>query len=432
MRSVARLTRRHFLGTAAVLGAPWLVRASALGAEGAPPPSDRLTMGCIGIGGQGNNDSQAFLASPLSQVLAVCDVDSGRRGAAQKRVEGFYAARGGPVPRCTAHNDFREILDRPDIDAVMIATPDHWHAVISILAAQAGKHIYCEKPISLTVAEGREVADAIRRIGVVYQSGTQRRSVGHFRFTCEIVRNRRIGKLVRIIEYLGAGPSCPMRPSPPVPQGLDYEMWLGPAPWAPYYPERCHGSFRWFLDYSGGKITDQGAHFIDTAQWANDSEHTGPIEFEGQGTFPRDGLFDTPITFHVTATYANGVKLDITDPLINNDWAVRFEGTDGWVLVNRTQVKASRPSILEPLGPSEAPLPRSDHHQQNFLDAVRTRRPVIAPPEIAHRSTTICHLAVICLRLGRKLQWDPIKEQCVGDDDANRMLARARREPWTL
>jgi predicted dehydrogenase len=386
-------------------------------------------MGCIGIGGQGGNDTNIFLACPDVQILAVCDVDAAHRDRARKSVDDRSGARSRG---CSAHNDFREILQRSDIDAVMIATPDHWHAVISILAAQAGKHIYCEKPISLTVAEGRAVADTMRRLRVVYQSGTQRRSVGHFRFACELVRNCRIGKLLRIIEYLGAGPSCPPQPEQPVPKGFDYDMWLGPAPWAPYTPARCHGSFRWLLDYSGGKITDQGAHFIDIAQWANDTEHTGPLEYEGRGTFPKDGLYNTPITYHVTATYANGVKLEITDPLIDNDWAIRFEGTDGWLLVTRNDLHAQRPSLLEPLGRHETPLPRSDHHQRDFLNALRTRRPPIAPPETAHRSTTICHLAVLCLRLGRKLTWDPVREQCVGDNEANRLLSRAHREPWAV
>ena len=314
----------------------------------------------------------------------------------------------------------------------MVAAPDHWHAVMAVMAAQAGKDIYCEKPISVAVVEGRRVADTMKRLGVIYQSGTQRRSVSHFRSACELVRNRRVGKLQKIIEYLGRGPTCGPEPAKPIPKGFDYDMWLGPAPWAPYTPRRCHGSFRWFLDYSGGKITDQGAHFLDIAQWANNSEHTGPLLIDGKGTFPAEGLYDTPVTYHVVCTYANGVELHVTDPLIRGDWAVRFEGTDGWLLVTRHRLYASRPELKEPLRGNELPLRVSNHHQQDFLNAVRSRKPPIAPPEIAHRSTTVCHLSVLCLRLGRKLRWDPEKEQFIGDAAADRMLDRAKREPWTI
>jgi len=426
-------TRRGFLKLMSA-AAPCVVGAAAIGRDGASAANDRIAMGCIGIGGRGRANLEAFVASSDSQAIAVCDVDAGHRAQARRMVDDYYAAHRGKAEYrgCAEHADFREVIARPDVDALMTAAPDHWHAAMSIMAARAGKDVYCEKPISVCVAEGRAVADEFRRLGRTYQSGTQRRSVGHFRFSCEAVRNGRLGTLKRIIEYLGAGPTCGPEPPQPVPKGFDYDLWLGPAPWAYYTPKRCHGSFRWLLDYSGGKITDQGAHFIDIAQWANDAEAAGPLLYEGTGTFPRDGLWDTPVTYNVVATYANGVKLEIIHPLIDNDWAVRFEGTDGWLLVTRNKLFASRPSLLEPLRASETPLPRSDNHYQNFLDAVRTRRQPIAPPEVAHRSTTVCHLAVLCLRLGRPLRWDSAKEQVIGDADANRLLRRPMREPWTL
>ncbi len=432
MRKHLHLSRRQFLAVAAAGVAPYVLPASALGKEGAAAPSDRIVFGSIGVGGRGRIDTRIFTAFAESQMLAVCDVDTGRLARARKTVDDYYAAKRPGVGPCAAYGDFRRVLDRKDIDAVTSAAPDHWHAVMSIWAAQAGKEIYCEKPVSVTIGEGRKVADTMRRLGRVYQSGTQRRSRAHWRSACELVRNHRLGKLVRIVELLGRGPTCGPQPNPPVPKGFDYDMWLGPAPWAPYTPKRCHGSFRWLLDYSGGKITDQGAHFLDIAQWANDTEHTGPIEIDGHGTFPDEGLYDTPITYDVTCTYANGVKLEVRDPLYRGDWAVRFEGTDGWLLATRNHLFASDPEVKEPLGGNAIRLQRSDHHQQNFLDAVRTGSQQIAPPEIAHRSASVCHLCVLSLRLGRKLQWDPATERFIGDDAANRMLERPKREPWTI
>jgi len=429
------VTRRAFLRRgAAVAAAPYVLSASVLGREAARPPNDRIVMGSIGVGGRGRGDTQVFLASSETQVVAVCDVDRTRCDRVKKMVDDHYAAQRGKAGYrgCLATGDFREVLARDDIDAVMIATPDHWHALLSVLAARAGKDIYCEKPMSVTVAEGRVVADTMARLGRIYQSGTQRRSVSHFRFACELVRNRRIGELERIVEMLQPGPTCGPQPVPPVPKGFDYDRWLGPAPWAPYTPRRCHGSFRFVLDYSDGKISDQGAHFIDIGQWANDTEDTGPVAFEGKGTFPADGLFNTPVTYHVTCTYASGVEMVLSHETVKGDWAIRFEGTDGWLLVTRHKLLASRPALTEPLRSNEIHLRRSDHHWQNFLDAVRTRTQPIAPAHILHRSHSICHLALICLRLGRTLRWDPGKERFVGDPAADQMLDRAHREPWIL
>jgi predicted dehydrogenase len=436
MRRNHALSRRRFLTVAgAALAAPHFVPASALGRNGATAPSERIHIGCIGTGGRGQGNIQVFLGCPGTRINAVCDVDAKHRQAAREMVDAFYRDHPavGVAGKCDEHRDFREILARPDVDAVMIATPDHWHAPISILAAEAGKDIYCEKPMSTTVAEGRAVAETMRRLGRVYQSGTQRRSIGHFRLACEAVRNGRIGKLKTIVEYLQPGPACEPQPVQPVPEGFDYDMWLGPAPWAPYTERRCHGSFRFILDYSDGKISDQGAHFIDIGQWANNTEDTGPVEFEGTGVFPEDGLFDTPVTYNVRCRYANGVEMVLThETMPNGDWAVRFVGTDGWILVQRDSLEASRPELIEPLHGGEVPLRKSDHHWQDFLDAARTRAQPIAPAHIVHRSHSICHLAVICLRLGRKIRWDPEQERAIDDEAANRMLCRPKREPWSF
>jgi len=414
------ITRRDFLKAA--VAAPCLL---SWPARGAVAPSARLTMGCIGLGGMGTVDLRNFLTHADVHVLAVCDVDANHRDRAKHLVDAQYQNKD-----CAAYNDFREVLARDDIDTVLIATPDHWHALIAIAAARAGKDMYCEKPISLTVAEGRTVVNAMARWGRVYQSGTQRRSIACFRFAVEVARRGMIGELHTIHTYLDAGPACGVEPPRPVPPGFDYDRWLGPAPYEPYTPRRCHGSFRWIYDYSGGQLTDIGAHFNDLAQWGHDSESTGPIAYEGQAQFPREGLFDTPVRYQVVATYADGVKLIYHD---TGPRTVRFEGHEGWVSVDDDgNVDAEPKSILRTRRIVRQNYAHWTGHHRDFLDCVKTRSTPIAPPEIAHRSTTTCHVGNICLRLGRALEWDPETERFVDDPAADRMLARAMRAPWRL
>jgi predicted dehydrogenase len=371
----------------------------------------------------GTHDLKNFLEQDDVQFLAVCDVDTEHRNKARNLVNEKYNNKD-----CAAYNDFYELLARDDIDALLIATPDHWHALIAIAGAKAGKDMYCEKPISLTIAEGRAVADTMKRYSIVYQSGTQRRSIRSFAFAVETARSGKIGKLHTIHTNLSPGPSCGVEKPQPVPKGFDYNRWLGPAPYEPYTPKRCHGSFRWILDYSGGKLTDIGAHFNDLAQWGNDSELTGPIEYEGWGKFPRDGLFNTPINFEVTATYADSVKMIMHDKLPR---AVKFVGDEGWVSVDDDGNVDARPkSILKLRNFKQHSYAYMEGHHRNFLDCVKTRARTIAPPEVAHRSTTICHIGNICLRLGRKVKWDPVTERFVNDSEANRMISRGMRSPW--
>ncbi|MEJ2705603.1 MAG: Gfo/Idh/MocA family oxidoreductase, partial [Sedimentisphaerales bacterium] len=327
------LTRRTLLRgatgfVASTIAVPYIVPSSALGGGGSLTPSERLTMGAIGLGGQGMHNLKNFLTCDDLRVVAVCDVDTNHRTTAKQTVDKAYGNGD-----CAAYNDFREILARADIDTVLIATPDHWHAILSIQAAKAGKDIYCEKPISLTVAEGRTVADTMKRLGTVYQSGTQRRSNACFRFGVDIARSGMLGRLRTLHCYYHNGPTCPPQKTEPVPKGFDYDMWLGPAPFEPYTHRRCHGTFRWNYDYSGGQLTDLGAHFNDLAQWAHDSQYSGPIEYEGWAEFPRDGLFNTPVRFEVVATYADGVKMiyhDETEPG-RGPRGNKFVGTEGWV-----------------------------------------------------------------------------------------------------
>ena len=423
-----KISRRQFLaGGTAALAVPCVV--SSLG-RGAAAASERITMGAIGLGGQGMHNLKSFLTFDDVRVVAVCDVDANHLQRAKETVDAAYGNRD-----CTAYNEFREVLARDDIDTVLIATPDHWHAILAIEAAKAGKDIYCEKPISLTVAEGRAVAETMKRYGTVYQSGTQRRSIACFRFGVDIARSGMLGELQTLHCYYHNGPTCPPQPVQPVPEGFDYDRWLGPAPFEPYTRARCHGSFRWLYDYSGGQLTDLGAHFADLAQWAHGDENTSPTRFEGRAEFPQDGLFNTPVRFEVVATYPDGVKMimhDETEPG-RGPRGNKFVGTDGWVSVDDTgKVTASNDAIMRKLNAAQQGYAYMAGHHRDFLDAVRARGRTIAPPEVAHRSTTTCHIANICLRLGRKLQWDPAAERFIGDPEADRMLARATRSPWRL
>jgi predicted dehydrogenase len=409
---------------------PFIIPSSVLGKAGSVPPSERITMGGIGIGGMGTHNLKNFLGQDDVQFLAICDVDTNHRLKAKNTVDSTYGNKD-----CSTYNDFRDILTRKDIDAVLIATPDHWHAVLSIEAAKAGKDMYCEKPISLTIAEGRAVADTMKRFGTVYQSGTQRRSIRCFRFAVDIAKSGMLGKLHTLHCYYHNGPTCPPQKPEPVPRGFDYDRWLGPAPFEPYTPRRCHGSFRWLYDYSGGQLTDLGAHFNDLAQWANGSQYTGPTEYEGWAQFPRDGLFNTPVKFEVTATYPDAVKMILHDESEpgRGPRGNKFVGTDGWVSVDDTgKITASNEAIIRKINFTQRGYAFMTGHHRNFLDCIKTRAKTIAPAEVAHRSTTTCHVANICLRLGRKVRWNPETERFVNDPEADRFLARAMRPPWRL
>jgi len=451
------LTRRGFLGTAAggavaAIGLPVLVPSSVFGAEA---PSNRVTMGCIGVGGMGTRNLRAFLNRRDVQILAACDpvranneyghwYRSGWKGSwfgrepAQKIVNAHYATRkrSRRYRVCTAHVDFREVLARDDIDAVTVVTPDHWHAPISIAAAKARKDIYCEKPLTLTIDEGKAMVRAVRRYGVVLQTGSHRRSEALSRFMCQLVRNGRLGKIQRVEVRVGpnhrTAPAGAWTPTA-APAWLDYDMWLGPAPLAAYHKDRCLYKFRFILDYSGGNLTNLGAHSMDLVQWGLGTDHTGPVEIEDQGgVFPADGLFDVATDVRFRARYADGTELICRTG--NPDAYVRFVGSDGWISYGSGQGCRSEPASLlkETIGPNEIHLYRSDNHYENFIDCVRTRTEPAAPVEVGHRSASICHLGNIAMMMRRKLTWDPLAERFIGDDQANRLLARPLRAPWRL
>ena len=431
------LTRRKFLKKTALSAAgavtfPYFVQGSALGKSNSVAPSNRITIGMIGVGDHGTGKNlKSLLPQSDAHILAVCDVDSQRRDRAKKMVDANYENHD-----CDAYNDFREILARDDIDAVMISTPDHWHVPIALAAARAGKDICCEKP-TLTINEGKELRETIRCYSRVFQMSTEDRSLQVYHRMAELVRNGRIGKLHTIHVGLPTGWAVNgkregFNKPQPIPEGFDYEMWLGPAPYAPYCPGRCHWNFRWISDYSGGMLTDWGAHIVDTAQGGNNTERTGPIEVEGKGVFPHDILYDTATEFHIEYKYANGVKMIVTSGGV----ALRFEGTEGWV--GNTgwigHIQAQPKSILDSvIGPEEIHLftePAGEH--RNFLDCVKTRKDPYFPVDIGHRCCSVLHLGNISMQLGRKLKWDPDKECFPDDDQANRMLSRSMRSPWYL
>jgi len=432
----SKLSRRAFLKKTAVvtggaIGFPSLVKSSALGKAGTIAPSNRITVGFIGTGGHGIGcNLRGFLAQPDAQAVALCDVDRRQLRRAAGALKGKY---GRDYNDYFATQDWREVVARDDIDAIMVSTPDHWHVPISIAAIKAGKDVCCEKP-TLTIREGRVLSDTVKRYGAVFQTSTEDRAMYVYHRMAELVRNGRIGKLHTIRVKLPGANSVRgnNQKIQPVPEGFDYDMWLGPAPVSPYSPGRCHWNFRWILDYSGGQLTDWGAHLLDGAQWANDTEYTGPIEIDGKGVFPKTGLYDTAVEYHIKYKYRNGVTMYVDSGGID----LRFEGTQGWVGNRgwRGKIEASSPAILNSvIGPNEIHLYTcAGREHRNFLDCVKSRRNPYFPAEIGHRCCSVAHLGNISMLLGRKLKWDPDKEIFPDDPGANRMLSRSMREPWTL
>lgn len=440
MKPKRSISRRQFLkrtatGAAGLAAFPYIIPASALGADGHVAPSNRIVMASIGVGGQGRYDMNALTNLPDVQMAAVCDVDAGHRAEAKKMVEQYYAQKqDSSYTGCAEYNDFREVLARDDIDAVMIATPDHWHAVISVAAAKAGKDIYCEKPLANSIPEGRAVVNAVRRYRRVFQTGSHERSRDNARYACELVRNGRIGKLhtIRVNMPVDNHGPIPTQPPMPVPAGFDYNFWLGPAPLEPYTEKRCHFYFRYILDYSGGEMTDRGAHIMDLGQLGNGTDNTGPISVQGTGFFPPVGLFNTAMSYQFEFEYANGVKM-IGESI--GPRGIKFEGTDGWIFIyiHGGDLAAEPASLLkEVIGPNELHLGRSRGHHQDFIECVKTRGEPKAPVEVGHHTATMCHLSNIALRLGRKLRWDPDKEHFIDDEEANRMMIPSMRGPWHL
>ena len=436
------ITRRHFLKSSAIASAgflvPTIVPASVFGADA---PSNRITIGFVGVGRMGMGDLRELLGHKEAQIVAVCDVDADRTTNARKTVESHYAKRssGNDYKGCSIYGDYRDLVARDDIDAVCVVTPDHWHALPSIAAAKAGKDIFLQKPLTLTIAEGRVLSDTVRRYNRIFQVGSQQRSDSRFRQACELVRNGRIGKLHTVKVAFGTDPGTDPQPPMPFPDNLDYEMWLGPTPWAEYtekrvHPQKGYGRPGWLriAAYGAGMITGWGAHHNDIAQWGMGTEYTGPVEIQGQAEYPKDGLWDVHGDFSIEYTYANGVKVLCTDNKKNKQGVV-FEGSEGWVYVKRGFIDANPKSLLtSTIGPDEIHLYKSNNHKANWLECIKSRSETVAPAEVGHRSCSVCLLGEIAMRLGRKLKWNPEIEQFIGDEQANRMLWRPMRSPWTL
>ncbi len=420
-----KVNRRSFLKTSTstagtLLAIPYFVPATALGLAGAVAPSEKITVGFIGTGSHGTHHNlRAYLKQPDAQVLVACDVDSNHLDEAKKQIDEAYGNAD-----CATTKDFRDVLARDDIDAVMISTPDHWHVLMSVMAVKAGKDVQCEKP-TLNIEQGKILVKTVREHAKVFQTSTEDRSLPVYHRMAELVRNGRIGKLQRIEVILPQQPSRPGDAVPqPVPPTLDWDMWLGPAPEAPYTPDGVHFNFRWIWNYSGGIICDWGTHLFDTAQWANDSERTGPVEIDGKGTFWEGGLYDTVKDYDVKFQYANGVVMTCTP----GEPSIKFIGTDGWV-GNRGwigRLEASSDDIKNSvIGPDEIHLftnPQGEH--RNFLDCVKSRQDPYFPVDIGHRVATVCHLANISIKLGRKVEWDPERECFPNDEAAAGLMSR--------
>jgi predicted dehydrogenase len=447
-----QISRRQFLkssaiGAAGLAAAPMFVPSSAFGANG------KILVGQIGCGRIAlTMDVPGIMKHDIAQIVALCDVDSKRLAALKKDLEARYAKRkdGGTVTVKT-YEDYRELIRDGGIDAVSISTPEHWHAESIVLAALAGKDVYVQKPLTMTIEEGRLVSDTVRAKKRAFQIGSQQRSGKQFRLACELVRNGRIGRLRTVKVGLPTDPSGGDPTEMPVPSNLNYDMWLGCTPLVPYTEQRVHpqnsitdrpGWLR-IETYCLGMITGWGSHHVDIAHWGMGTEYTGPIEAEGTAEFPKNGLWNVHGAYHIEMKYANGVTMVIDNKFPNG---VRFEGDEGWIFVSRGGEKvtasdpasafgkaldASDPKILNSkIGANEINLPVSEDHHLNWLQSIQTRQPAVTTVEEAHRSTSGCIIGWIAMKLGRKLRWDPRKEVFIGDAEANAMLSRAQRAPY--
>jgi predicted dehydrogenase len=429
------ITRRKFLKlSAAAFGAagfPQIVPSSVFGRPGAPAPSDRIVMAGIGFGMMGIPNMQAFLEKDEVQWVAVCDIDENHLKRALDIVNKKYGNSD-----CVVYRDFRELHARGDLDAVSIAVPDHWHAILSIAAASEGLDIYAEKPLSHDLQEGRAMCDAVKRYGRVWQTGSWQRSVDNFHHACELVRNGRIGKILKVEvglpqgHYDFAGTAHLNKYGPP-PEELKYDFWVGPAPYSDYCTARVHMNWRWVMDFGGGQLMDWVGHHVDIAHWGLDFDRIGPVEIEGWGEFPLKGIWDSPTRYYVKTKYADGTPMDVAGGFDEIWSGTKWIGEHGWVWVDRGTQRTYPPELWDEfIDPGENRLYKSRDHYQNFLDCVRSRKQTITPIETAHRSASVGHLGVIAIQLGRKIRWDPETETVLDDPEATRLLGRAYRSPW--
>ena len=436
MNNTRNISRRQFLVKAAgtTVGAisfPYIVPSLVLGNTGNVAPSNRITMGCIGVGWQGGSNMNSFLGQKDCQIIAACDVDKRHLQGAVNRINGHYKNKD-----CAAYNDFRDLLARDDIDTVSLGLPDHWHAVPAVMAAKSGKDIFGEKPLSHNLKEGRAMCEAVKRYGRVWQTGSWQRSQSHFRQACELVINGRIGKVHTVQVGLPAGHTDfggtkGQEGIGPPPKELDYDFWIGPAPYAPYCPARVHKNWRWHLDIGGGQLMDWVGHHVDIAHWGLGFDYEGPSEIEGYGEYPKDGLWNTATKYRLTAKYPKGITMIIAGGHGDIRSGTKWIGEDGWIWVDRGGMDANPKDILkEKIGRDEIHLFQSPGHWRNFLDCVKSRKTTLTPCEVAHRSATPGHLGQIAMLLGRKIRFNPKTEEILDDPTAARMLGRPMRSPW--
>ncbi|MBP9900277.1 MAG: Gfo/Idh/MocA family oxidoreductase [Verrucomicrobiota bacterium] len=435
----SKLTRRHFLAvTGLALAAPTIFPGCASGRGEKVAPSNRITMGIIGAGWQGTGNMKAFLGQKDCQVVAVCDLDREHLTSAQETVNKHYQNTD-----CRVYHDYREMLARRDIDAVMIATPDHWHELTAVEAARNKKDIYGEKPLGKTIAEQQAMVKAVQKNNRIWQTGSWQRSERHFHYACEIVRNGLIGKLKRVEVGLPDGHSDfaktkdKMAVTPP-PPGLDYNFWIGPSAMMPYIEARVHKNWRWNYNTGGGQLLDWVGHHCDIAHWGMGFDNNGPYEVEGQGEFPpKDAVWNTCTKYRINLKYPNDIEMVMAGGYDDIRGGTKWIGTDGWVWVNRSNAfESSNPAWSDarrlPEELRKVKLYESSNHYRNFLDCVKSRQPTITPIETAHHSAIPGHLGLIAMLLGRKIRWDVNKEVIVGDKEASRLLTRPFRKPWKL
>ncbi|MFI4912259.1 MAG: Gfo/Idh/MocA family protein [Sedimentisphaeraceae bacterium JB056] len=395
--------------------------------------NDKINVGFVGLGGMGRANLNAFLQQRDCRVVALCDIDKDHLDKAAGIVNDFY---GDQI--CSVYHNFEELYARKDIDAVCLSLPDHWHGVASVMAAQAGKDIYGEKPLAHTLREGRAICEAVERYGRIWQTGSWQRSQTSFRYACEVILNGCIGKIKKVEVGLPAGPGFDIAKrntlmSDPVPETLDYERWLGPAPYAPYSPNRVHFGWRWHLDYGGGQLTDWIGHHLDIAHWSLGLDREGPVEIDGKGKFIPQGAWNCPYEFDIDLTYKNAPPIKVCSQNEDVKQGIKWTGEKGWLFVSRGEIKASSRELLRlKFSPNEINLFRSPGHQRNFLDCVRSRSETITPCEIAHRSVSPGQLGMISMLLGRKLKFDPIAEKVINDSSADNMLGKSLRSPWVM
>jgi len=428
----SQFSRRTFLkGAAAAVAGPMILTGCATTGKGGkkrPAPSERIVMGGIGLGWMGPENLNKLMERPDVQVVALCDVDQNHLNGMRDRVNEVYGNKD-----CATYAKFEELLARKDLDAVMIALPDHWHAIPAIMAARAGLDIYGEKPLSHTLAEGRAMCNAVKKHKRIWQTGSWQRSVSNFRNAAEWVRNGRIGKVKYVEVGLGGGHSDytetkdKTAPCPPPPE-LDFDRWLGPAAKAPYCPARVHKNWRWVMAHGGGTLMDWVGHHLDIAHWALDLDNTGPVAVEGTGVIPKGQLWDSPTEYDCTCTYADGLVIRISDKC---GFGTKWIGDKGWIFVTRGETQSEPVSIRrEKIGENEIHLYHSDDHYANFIECVKSRKDTITPCETAHRSASVGHLCNIAMYTGRKIKWDPVKEEIIGDAAASEMLYPKYRAPW--